>query len=368
MIDFESSGGKITDPVDSPIEKTLSSLDSRIRIGFIGFGKVGQLRHQILSERENVNLVGFVDPGVESSRGSLRKFHSVEELVNPAQLDAVFISTPNVFTAEYVNLALSQGISVFAEKPPALDMSDLLQTQRLLEKPNAPTLSYGFNHRHKQSVRKLLEIIHSGELGAVLWMRGRYGKEIDEEFFRNWRSDYHLAGGGILMDQGIHMLDIMLTIAGDFDEVYSTISDTVSGVRGIEDNVFAIYRSSKTGISASLHSTMTQWRYIFALEIFCEKGSVVINGLRTPSGKYGEETLTVHRRLGSAPEEQEDEVIGILDDDSWAREISLFLHAVIRKSQPELGTIEDAMRTLSIINRTYEADGKFSPKRNPRRA
>ena len=120
------------------------------------------------------------------------------------------------------------------------------------------------------------EIIEEKYLGKILWMRGRYGKEVDENYLKDWRVNPLESGGGIMLDQGIHMLDLFLYLGGEFDEVKSFVSNLYWKISGIEDNVFAIFKNNKTGLCASLHSTMTQWRYLFSLELFLEKGSYSI--------------------------------------------------------------------------------------------
>ena len=129
---------------------------------------------------------------------------------------------------------------------------------------------YGFNHRHHASISYMKEEINKKTLGRVLWMRGRYGKSVDESFYNNWRSKKY-SGGGILIDQGIHMLDLFLYLGGDFDKVHASVSNLYWNL-DVEDNVFATLENSKTKLAASLHSTMTQWRHLFSLEIFLEKG------------------------------------------------------------------------------------------------
>jgi Predicted dehydrogenases and related proteins len=177
---------------------------------------------------------------------------------------------------------------------------------------------YGFNHRHHESIKKIKSMIDSGASGKILWMRGRYGKSVDETFYQNWRSKRALAGGGILLDQGIHMLDLFLNLAGDFDEVKAFVSNVYWSLE-IEDNVFAILRDSKTNIVASLHSTATQWRHLFSLEVFCERGYYVLNGLRTSSGAYGDEVLSIAKERTTAPMavSVEDERIVYPVDQSW---------------------------------------------------
>ena len=130
--------------------------------------------------------------------------------------------------------------------------------------------------------------------------RGRYGKSVDASFYDDWRSKRELSGGGILIDQGIHMLDLFLHLAGNFDEIFASISN-LYWKTDVEDNVFAIMKNSKSGIVASLHSTMTQWRHLFSLEVFLEKGYLVLNGLKTSSGTYGNEELVIARNRSKAP-------------------------------------------------------------------
>ena len=129
---------------------------------------------------------------------------------------------------------------------------------------------YGFNHRHHASISYMKEEINKKTLGRVLWMRGRYGKSVDESFYNNWRSKKKYSGGGILIDQGIHMLDLFLYLGGDFDKVHASVSNLYWNL-DVEDNVFATLENSKTKLAASLHSTMTQWRHLFSLEIFLRK-------------------------------------------------------------------------------------------------
>ena len=109
-------------------------------------------------------------------------------------------------------------------------------------------------------------------------MRGRYGKEVDEDYFTGWRADK--AGGRGYHTRSRHPYVRLTFIAGDFDEIHSIVSNLHWKMDGLEDNVFAIMRDTKTGVSASLHSTMTQWRYLFSLEIFLQKGSLILNGLK----------------------------------------------------------------------------------------
>ena len=168
---------------------------------------------------------------------------------------------------------------MFSEKPPTLtssEMKEIIEIEKIVNKK----LMYGFNHRHHGSIKKIKKLVKNEDFGKILWMRGRYGKSVDSKFFQNWRSNKKQAGKGILFDQGIHMLDIFLYLANDFDKVKSFITNSYWNLN-IEDNAFVILKNSEKNITASLHSTMTQWRHLFSLEVFLEKGSMILNGLKT---------------------------------------------------------------------------------------
>ena len=221
---------------------------------------------------------------------------------------------------------------------------------------------YGFNHRHHGAVIKMKEEIDTGKYGKVLWMRGRYGKSVDEGYFNTWRVNKELAGGGILIDQGIHMLDLFNHMAGGFDEAHAFVSNLYWHLDGIEDNVFAIFKNSETGVAASLHSTMTQWRHMFSLEVFLDAGYMVLNGLKTSSGTYGEEILTIAKNRSKAPaatwDDEEKFVFEV--DSSWENEIRHFMHAIISDEPVTIGTSADALNVMKLVDKVYENERQDS--------
>jgi predicted dehydrogenase len=203
--------------------------------------------------------------------------------------------------------------------------------------------------------------VDAGEYGRILWMRGRYGKSVDRDFLSDWRSKRSRAGGGILMDQGIHMLDLLLMFAGDFDQVKSYCSNLYWNL-DIEDNVFALLKN-REGVVASLHSTMTQWRHLFALEVFLEAGYMVINGILSSSNSYttadGKEVLTVAKNRSARPEARHSQEERFIydEDNSWKREIVEFSDCVGNNKPVQIGTLDDALRLMRVMEMIY-ADGQ----------
>ncbi len=274
-------------------------------------------------------------------------------ILDDKAVDAVFICVPNYLTLRYVTESLDAGKHVFCEKPPGVNSAQVLEMMEAEKRNPAKKLMFGFKHRHHDSVIHAKQVIDSGECGRILWMRGRYGKSVPADFASSWRATKEKAGGGILLDQGIHLLDLFLMMCGDFEEVKAFVSN-LFWHSDIEDNVFAIFRNSK-GQVASLHSTMTQWRHLFAFEIFLESGNVVINGLLTTSGSYGEEQLSIARNKNKGPSVSWDkeERTSYNINNSWKNEVSCFIDAIQNNKPVAIGNTADAYKLMRLIDKIY---------------
>jgi len=322
-----------------------------INVGIIGYGKMGEIRHDVANTIDGVNVVSIYDSSVVKTEIKIEK--SADDIINNSEIDAVFICTPNYLNKPLTIQSLQAGKHVFCEKPPAFTAKDVNEI-RTIEKESGKVLMYGFNHRHHASVKHMKKLIDEKSFGKVLWMRGRYGKSVDKTFYNNWRAKRKFAGGGILIDQGIHMLDLFLYLGGDFDKIYASVSNLYWKLN-VEDNVFATLENTKTGMAATLHSTMTQWRHLFSLEIFLEKGYLVLNGLKTSSNTYGDEILTIARNRSIAPvatwEDEED--IKYHTDESWHSEAEQFFSAIKSNRKVKIGNSSDALKLMKIIDNIY---------------
>jgi 1,5-anhydro-D-fructose reductase (1,5-anhydro-D-mannitol-forming) len=326
-----------------------------IRVGIIGFGKMGQIRAKAVEESGKANVLYFYEENaVEFTGNKFERVSSIDKVIHAPEIDAIFICTPNYLNKPLTIKALQAGKHVFCEKPPAFTAYDVEEIMAAEER-SGKKLMYGFNHRHHESLRHMKDLIDSGGYGKVLWLRGRYGKSVDEAYFDTWRAKKEFAGGGILLDQGIHMLDLFTMMAGDFDAVKADVSNLYWNL-DIEDNVFAIYKNSKTGVVASLHSTMTQWRHLFSLEVFLEQGYMVINGLKTSSGTYGDEILSIAKNRSAAPAAtwQDEEHITFPTNNSWSSETGHFFDAIENDRMIEFGSSGDALRIMKLIDMTYK--------------
>ena len=183
---------------------------NKLKIGIIGFGKMGKIRQNAIEKSERAEVVAVYDPNpIQGGKSKMFVANNPEEVLN-FPVDAVFICTPNYLIKPLTVSALGKGLHVFAEKPPGINVGETIVMQEEERRVKNKVLMFGFNHRHHGSVAQMKEIIESQSLGKVLWMRGRYGKEGDENYLKDWRVDPTKSGGGIMLDQGIHMLDLML--------------------------------------------------------------------------------------------------------------------------------------------------------------
>ncbi|MGF1448123.1 MAG: Gfo/Idh/MocA family protein [Opitutales bacterium] len=323
-------------------------------VAILGYGKMGRTRANAIAQSERGHLVRVFDVTEPAETAPADFTFDEHAILNDPSIDAVFICTPNHRNQPLTIAALEAGKHVFCEKPPAFNAAGV-EAIRAAEAAAGTRLMYGFNHRHHESIKKAKAVVDAGEFGRVLWMRGRYGKSVTPDFLRSWRAQRGEVGGGILLDQGIHMLDLFLLFAEDFDEVQAMVSNVYWDIDGLEDNVFANFRNRASGVVASLHSTMTQWRHLFSLEIFLERGHIVLNGLKTSSNSYGDEVLTMERNQASSPAVEWGPMQSFTYpvDTSWLSEVNAFFDAIESSHPVQAGNSADALKLMRLVDRIY---------------
>jgi predicted dehydrogenase len=207
----------------------------------------------------------------------------------------------------------------------------------------------GFNHRFHPACQRAHEIFDSGTIGPLLYIRGRYGHGGRLGYEREWRASPEIAGGGELLDQGVHLIDLARWFAGEFTDVEGDVA-TFFWNMPVEDNGFMHLRTA-AGQLAWLHASCTEWKNLFSFEIFCRNGKLQIDGL---GGSYGVERLTFYRMLPQMgpPETTIWEYPGA--DVSWRAEYSHLLEC-IRTGRAPSGSLTDAAAALGIVERVYRA-------------
>ncbi|MEM0466437.1 MAG: Gfo/Idh/MocA family oxidoreductase [Candidatus Thermoplasmatota archaeon] len=335
-----------------------------LKVGIIGYGKVGRIRQRIIENHTNLSLIGICDVIKPKNLSSKYSFYTDYKKLLKENLDAVFICTPNRYSSDIAVAALQKNIHVFCEKPPGRTVDDIKKIIKAEQKHKDVKVKFGFNHRYHDGIREAKAIIDSGRLGSILWLRGIYGKSGGIDFEKNWRSDRDIAGGGILLDQGIHMLDLFRFFCGDFQEIKSFVTNAYWNI-DVEDNVFAILRNNSNQ-TAMIHSSSTQWKHMFKLDIFLRDGYVIINGILSSTHSYGQESLIVARRqfeneafaLGNPREE----IIYFSEDNSWKLEIDEFVDCIINSKPIRYGTSTDALKAMELVYKIYNADTQWRKK------
>jgi len=336
--------------------------DNVLKVGIAGYGVVGKRRRCFIDLHPNMHTVvvcdqKFVGPGVFPD--GVRYFKDYKNLLKHP-IDILFVSLPNYLAAEVTRAALKKNIHVFCEKPPGRNVHDIKSVIEVEKQHPGALLKYGFNHRYHNSVREALRLIKSGKLGEVVNLRGVYGKSKILTVGGEWRAERKYSGGGILLDQGIHMVDLIRLFCGEFRKVKSFISNDY-WKHDVEDNAFAIMQDTK-GRVAMLHSSGTHWQHRFALYITLTEGYLELRGILTGSKSYGEEKLVIARRVDSPVGTSNEEIISYLEDNSWADEVNEFANAVISGSRINSGGSKDALETMKLVYRIYYNDFKWRKK------
>jgi predicted dehydrogenase len=334
-------------------------MNGPLRVGIAGFGAVGKLRRRVVDERDDMRTVAVCDQtfdGCGVLPDGVRFYPDYRRLLEES-LDAVFVCLPNYLAPEVTIAALERGRHVFCEKPPGRTLDDVVRVIRCERNHPGLKLMYGFNHRYHDSVRDALRVVSIGELGRVLNLRGVYGKSKMIRFDADWRTKREMAGGGILLDQGIHMIDMLRLFAGEFEEIHSVVSNDFWR-HDVEDNAYALMRTG-AGVVAMLHSSATQWRHRFSLDIALERGSITLAGILSSTKSYGAETITVAYADTTGGGDPREVMTRYNEDHSWQDEISAFAEA-IRCDKPVVsGSSMEALRTMHLVYRVYCADAKW---------
>ncbi len=332
----------------------------KIKFGIVGYGKMGQIRSKVISKITNAEIVAIYDVEKKKLKNGIKFCSSLDELLNE-DIDAVIISGYTVNSKEFTIRALNQGKHVFCEKPPAMNAKEVKKVINF-EKKNKKILKYGFNHRFHFSVIEAKKIIDKNKFGKIILMRGIYGKAGSLDFHKNWRNYKKYTGGGILMDQGIHMLDLFRFLSGQEFRCHSSIIQKLMWKVEFEDNAFAILKSKKN-IIASLHSSATQWKHKFLLEIILEKGFITLDGILSSTNSYAPERMiigsnglnNIKQSMGKPSEKK----INFSKDKSWQLEIEEFIKCIQKKSKVKNGNSNDALNVMKLVDEIY-SKGKLS--------
>ena len=321
-----------------------------INICVIGLGTVGKKRFEIFNDHSDVDEVSFFDPKIKKFY-NIHSFNNISEIFSNSNIDAIAICTPNQQKIGLIEKAYKSKMHIFCEKPPVMSYLEMLSIEKLEESFPDIKVQFGFNHRQMSHYKSLKKIILSEEYGKPLWLRGVYGKGFDNDFFKGWRADNSLSGGGIFFDQGIHMLDMVIELLGELS-IENVLIDNAKDYPGIDINMF-IHLRSKSGVPISIHSSMLQWKHKLSLEVGTEKAIIGIDGILSSTKSYGSEKIRIDRHWKNNFVESEINQFSNPDYYSFNRECNSFVDSIINNKVIANGTVKDAKKVMKLVDKIY---------------
>jgi len=332
------------------------NLQSPLRFAIVGCGLIGRKRATALGKLPGAALRTTCD--LEATRADdLAKIApgcqaatDYNVLLADKNIDAIIVATLNASLAPITLAAVQAGKHVLVEKPGALNAGQLRAIHAAAAKTGA-RVRLGYNHRYHPALQKAREFLDRGMLGPLMFLRGRYGHGGRKGYDREWRADPKLSGGGELIDQGVHLIDLAGWFLGDFPSVEGHATTYFWDMK-VDDNAFLSLRTA-IGQTAWLHVSCTEWKNLFSLEIYGRDAKLAIDGL---GGSYGQERLTYYKMLPrmGPPEITVFEYPG--SDESWTNETSAFIDDIRLQREPSPG-LREGIQTLEIVETIYKKSG-----------
>lgn len=278
---------------------------------------------------------------------AITDFH--QALGDPS-VNAVIVATLNGALAPIALAAVRAGKHVLVEKPGALNAAQLRTLQGAAEQAGV-RVRIGYNHRFHPALQKARELADSGVLGPMMFLRGRYGHGGRKGYDREWRADPNLSGGGELIDQGVHLIDLAGWFLGDFPTVAGHAATFFWDMK-VDDNAFLSLRTAG-GQTAWLHVSCTEWKNLFSLELYGRDGKVAIDGL---GGSYGQEKCTYYKMLPQMGPPETTVWDYPAGDNSWKLELAAFEEDIHTGRTPSPG-LREGIRILEIVESIYRTSG-----------
>jgi predicted dehydrogenase len=323
-----------------------------MRIGIIGCGFIGAKRAR--SMPEGCERAVFCDSTADRAAALAREYpgseHSSDwrKVVERPDISIVVVATTHDMLAEITTAAAWNGKHVLVEKPCARNAAELDEVIKA-SRETGVHVHAGFNHRFHPALQKARKLFDTGQLGSLMFIRGRYGHGGRLGYDKEWRSVPAVSGGGEAIDQGVHLIDLSRWFAGEFPHVQGHVG-TYFWNMPVEDNCFLLLRTERNQI-AFLHASWTEWKNLFSFEIYGTLGKLDILGL---GGSYGVERLAYYQMTSEMGPPETVIYEYPKRDESWELEFKEFLED-IRSGRPTSPGLTDAQAALKIVEKLYEA-------------
>jgi predicted dehydrogenase len=321
-------------------------------VAILGCGLIGGKRAAALAP---AHLVACADLDAARAEALAKKWPgvqaaSVDEVLARTEVEIAVVATTNESLAPLAIAALAAGKHVLMEKPGGRTVAEIDAIRTAATRANR-LVRVGFNHRYHPALQRARALVDEGALGPLMFLRGRYGHGGRVGYDREWRADPVRSGGGELIDQGVHVIDLARWFLGDFTAV-DGFAATYFWDMPVDDNGFLLLRTAR-GQAASLHVSCTEWKNLFSLEIYGRTGKLSIDGL---GGSYGVERLTYYRMLPEMGPPETTAWEYPRGDQSWMLEWTEFLEDIRLGREPSAG-LDAARAALDVVGTIYARSG-----------
>ena len=326
---------------------------STVKFAIIGCGLIGKKRAACLPKGALAVVCDLDRVRAESLAATVPGCRAVSDpadVFTSADVDAVIISAVNSALSTLTGDAIRAGKHVLVEKPVAFRASEAEALLALAREKNV-IVRTGYNHRFHPAFQKARELADSGALGPLMFIRARYGHGGRIGYDREWRADPKLSGGGELIDQGVHLIDLARWFLGDFTFV-DGFAKTYFWDMPVDDNAFLNLRTA-TDQTAWLHVSCTEWKNTFSFEIYGRDAKLHIEGL---GGSYGTERLHFYKMLPEMGPPETTVFEFPRGDQSWRLEVEAFIEDFRLGRTPSPG-LADAAAALRVVETIYQKSG-----------
>jgi predicted dehydrogenase len=315
-------------------------LIGRKRLGSLGAGQFSVACDLEISRAEEL----------VATAGHGRATADLDDALHDSAVDAVVVSALNSSLAPIARQAIVAGKHTLIEKPAGVSVAQIDELIELSHE-HGVQVRVGYNHRFHPGLLKARELIDAGAIGPLMFLRGRYGHGGRLGYDREWRADPKLSGGGELIDQGVHLIDLAHWFLGEFSRVEGHV-ETYYWDMPVDDNAFLSLRTA-TGQTAWLHVSCSEWKNLFSLEIYGRDGKLQIDGL---GGSYGLERLTFYKMLPKMGPPETTTMDFPDGDRSWSLEMQAFLEDIQQMRTPVPG-LKEARAALEVVEKIYGSSG-----------
>ncbi|MDA4129241.1 MAG: Gfo/Idh/MocA family oxidoreductase [Thaumarchaeota archaeon] len=295
-----------------------------LNVALIGAGRIGQIRADVIKRSSHARLVAVndIDYGLAAGVEPGGLASTMEAILYGKHIDAVVIATPTKFHSEIAIRALEASKHVLCEKPMGRNVTEARAMYFAAEAADR-VLWAGFNYREMAHVRFAKDFVDRGLLGKLHFFQCRFGHGGRPHYKEEWCTQKELSGGGVLIEQGIHIMDLVRHLFGEPYQVVAQTDCLFHDFKDTEDNAFCLLNTNRGLVQ--IHVSWTRWENIFEIEIFGSKGFLRLEGR---DGHYGPQKVIFGERQTDHSRPHEQKFDFPIKPDSWTLDWKAFELAI----------------------------------------